>query len=112
MNVHGQQVTYKSSSSGLALVEYALETPQGRFRWKADSSRERELVDDNKQVIGVANLEAGRFDVLVNGDETFLDCLLAGWIVMTMAKKQGAKDAKLAVTGLKIIGALAGGGGA
>jgi hypothetical protein len=112
MNVHGQQVTYKSSSSGLALVEYALETPQGRFRWKGDSSRARELVDANKQVIGVANLEVDKFDVVVNGDEMFLDCLLAGWVVMTMAKKQGAKDAKIALTGFKIIGALAGGGGA
>lgn len=105
MNVHGQQVTYRSS------LEYVLEMPQGKFKWTGSSSRERELVDSNRQIVGVANLEASKFDVLVNGDEMFLDCLLAGWTAFALGKKQDAKDAKVLTTGFKIIGALAGGGG-
>jgi hypothetical protein len=68
-------------------------------------------LDPNKQVVAHADLKEMKLSVLVPADEIFLDCLLAGWVAFVRAKKAGAKDAKIAITGFKIIGALAGGGG-
>ena len=101
MNVHGQEVKFDY---------YHLQMPMGKFTWRSDglSGDKKNLLDPDKQVVAHADLKEMKLSVLVRADEIHLDCLLAGWVAFIRAKNAGAKIAM----GLKIIGALAGGGGA
>jgi hypothetical protein len=113
MNVHGQEVKFATTSGGLAILYYVLETTMlGKLTWKGSSSGKLyELVDCERRMIAQADLAEMRFTVFVPGDEVMFDCLLAGWVALVHTKKGSAESSKHALMACKIIGHLAGGVG-
>jgi hypothetical protein len=104
IQVHGMEFKLKEE------FEIKLETPQGTMRWKQESifsSREMKLLDGSGRVVARATTKDDvKMEILVQGDEIFLDSMLAGWVafIYKMLKVREINKA-----GAEVVGALAGG---
>ena len=107
MQVHGMELKLKDE------LEAKFETPQGIMRWKQASmfsSREMTLLNENKVVVARATTKDDvKMEVLVQGDELFFDCMLAGWVAFIY---KTFRDRGITEASMEVVGALAGGGGA
>jgi hypothetical protein len=106
IQVHGVEMKLREE------YETILETPMGKMKWKLDSSfssRNMTLKDENKVVIAKATTKDElRCEILVPGDERFLDFMLAGYVALIFAVRKGREVNSAVFEG---VGALAGAGG-
>ena len=106
IQVHGMELKLREE------LETILETPMGNMKWKPDSSfssRQMTLKDENKVVVAKATTKDElRCEVLVQGDERFLDYMLAGYVALIFAVRKGRE---VNAAGFEVVGALAGAGG-
>lgn len=105
IQVHGMELRLREE------LETSLETPSGKMKWDWDSmfsSRQMTLKDRNKEIVARATTKDDvRFEVLVPGDERFLDSMLAGYVALIFAVRKGREYNK---AGIEVAGALAGAG--
>lgn len=106
MQVHGAEMKLREET------EMILETPMGKMKWKPESSfssRHMSLKDENKVVLARATTkDEVKCEIVVPGDERFLDYVLAGYVALIFAVRKGRE---YNAAGLEVAGALAGAGG-
>lgn len=109
LSVKGHEVKLKDSMGDGP----SFDGPHGKLKWKYSSMGGKIILQDEakNKLARYQYKDVPKLEIFVQGDEFFVDLVVASGVAITVKKGKDASDAKGVATAFKVIGALAGGPG-
>lgn len=79
----------------------------GKMTWKSDGiGHEKYLYDESKNLLARVIYKESKLELCVNGEETFVDMVVATGVAMMIQKQRDAKQAKIAIGIIKAVAGM------